>query len=168
MHSPTRIEHLDVSFFTTNLLGNFVLSRNLGRVYSEKCLVQCQRNAYEPDICFFSATKVAAFVTGQKVFPPPNLIVEILSPSTATNDRILKRHDYARHGVGEYWIVDADERTVEQHILPPAAESYELKARLAESEQLFSVVLPGFNVPVAALFDARENQRALAALNLQP
>ena len=34
MHSPTRVEHLDVSFFTTNLLGKFVLSRDFGRVYS--------------------------------------------------------------------------------------------------------------------------------------
>ena len=164
VHSPTRVEHLDVSFFSTNLLGNFVLSRNLGRVYSEKCLVQCQRNAYEPDVCFFDATKAAAFVRGQKVLPPPDLIVEILSPSTATNDRTLKLRDYARHGVGEYWIVDADARTVEQYVLPPSTESYELKVHVKADGQLVSTVLVGFSVPVAALFDALANQRALQAL----
>ena len=164
VHSPTRVEHLDASFYITNLLGNFVLSRGLGKVYSEKSLVQCQRNAYEPDICFFDAAKAAAFVTGQKVFPPPNLIVEILSPSTATNDRTLKLRDYARHGVEEYWIVDADGRTLEQYILPPSEENYELKAHLTVNGQLVSTVLAGFSVPVAAMFDGSANLRALQAL----
>ncbi len=163
MHSPTRIEHLDVSFFITNLLGNFAVRRGLGRVFSEKCLIQCQRNAYEPDICFFAAAKVAGFVQGQKVFLPPDLIVEILSPSTANNDRTLKLRDYARHGVGEYWIIDADERMVEQYVLPVGAESYALKARLAQGGELVGGVISGFVAPVSAFFDAMENQRALQA-----
>ena len=41
------------------------------------------------------------------------LAVEVLSPSTARTDRYLKRPEYQRRGVGEYWIVDVDARLVE-------------------------------------------------------
>jgi Uma2 family endonuclease len=43
----------------------------------------------------------------------PLLFVEVLSPSTARADRVLKRRRYQRHGV-PYWIVDVDARLVER------------------------------------------------------
>lgn len=164
VHSPARRDHLKVSFYLGGLLGNFAMQRQLGEVYIEKCLIRCRRNDYEPDICFFTTAKTAGFNGKQSVFPPPDLIVEVLSPSTERNDRTLKLQDYARHGVGEYWIVDADEQTIEQYVLPPGATSYELQARLSKSAGLTSVVLTGFNVPVAACFDATEYRRALGTL----
>lgn len=166
VHSPARRDHLKVSFYVGNLVGNFALLHDLGEVYAEKCLIRCRRNDYEPDVCFFTAKKAAEFNGGQSVFPPPDLIVEILSPSTEKNDRTLKLHDYARHGVGEYWIVDADERSLEQYVLPPGEGEYELKARLTKTARLTSVVLTGFSAPVAAFFDAAKYQRALQALSL--
>ena len=47
----------------------------------------------------------------------PDLVVEILSPSTARNDRTVKLLTYAKHGVKEYWIVDPLNRTVEVYHL---------------------------------------------------
>jgi Uma2 family endonuclease len=44
----------------------------------------------------------------------PHLVVEVLSPSTARYDRIVKRAFYQRAGVAEYWIVDLDGRVVER------------------------------------------------------
>ena len=44
----------------------------------------------------------------------PSFIAEILSPSTSRGDRKVKRPAYQRAGVGEYWIVDLDSRTVER------------------------------------------------------
>ena len=40
--------------------------------------------------------------------------IEILSPSTAANDRGAKRRIYQRAGVGEYWVVDPDARLIER------------------------------------------------------
>ena len=57
MHSPVRRPHLRASFLAANLLGNFALQRGLGEVYSETCLIRCQRNDYEPDVCFFLARR---------------------------------------------------------------------------------------------------------------
>ena len=165
VHSSAQLDHLKTASYLGNLLGNFALFHQRGEVYTEKCLIRCQRNDSEPDVCFFLAAKVAGFGGKQSVFPPPDLIVEVLSPSTESNDRTLKPHDYARHGVGEYWIVDADERMVEQYVLPPGATGYELKARLPDGAPLTSVVLDGFNVSTAAFFAAEEYQRALQSLH---
>ena len=47
----------------------------------------------------------------------PDLVVEVLSPSTAKNDRWQKARTYAAHGVPEYWIVDPMNQTVEVYAL---------------------------------------------------
>jgi Uma2 family endonuclease len=41
------------------------------------------------------------------------LVVEVVSPSTARNDRILKRPEYQQYGIPQYWVVDGDQRWVE-------------------------------------------------------
>lgn len=56
-------------------------------------------------------------ITHAKINDPPDLMVEILSPSTAKNDMAVKKNLYQREGVTEYWIVDPDARAVEQYRL---------------------------------------------------
>ncbi len=43
----------------------------------------------------------------------PDWVCEVLSPSTATRDRVEKRDLYAQHGIAHYWIVDVEARTLE-------------------------------------------------------
>ena len=47
-------------------------------------------------------------------FPNPILVIEVLSPSTARFDRIIKRRRFQRAGIAEYWVVDLDARAVER------------------------------------------------------
>ena len=56
-------------------------------------------------------------ITPTKIEGIPNLIVEILSPSTRENDRVLKKGLYERAGVPEYWIVDPADQAIEQFVL---------------------------------------------------
>lgn len=58
-----------------------------------------------------------SIITHAKINGPPDLVVEILSPSTAKNDMAVKKNLYQREGVTEYWIVDPDARAVEQYRL---------------------------------------------------
>ena len=51
------------------------------------------------------------------VYGAPDLVVEILSPSTARYDRGQKKDAYEKYGVREYWIVDPANKTVEQYLL---------------------------------------------------
>jgi len=66
----------------------------------------------QPDILFVSKERRA--IIGEKaVLGAPDLVVEILSPSTAHRDRGIKLDLYARRGVREYWIVDPEEDVVD-------------------------------------------------------
>ncbi len=47
-------------------------------------------------------------------FPNPILVVEVLSPSTARYDRVIKRRRFQRAGIPEYWVVDLDSRAVDR------------------------------------------------------
>ncbi|OYW75153.1 MAG: hypothetical protein B7Z37_14730 [Verrucomicrobia bacterium 12-59-8] len=91
-------------------------------------------------------------------FPIPDLIVEVLSPSTEGRDRGIKFQDYALHGVAEYWIIDPVTDSVELYRL--AGEVYPPTERHTEG-MLCSDAIAGFEIPVRAIFDEAENLRML-------
>ena len=99
------------------MIDAYVYEKDLGFVGVEKILIQLTRNDYEPDVCFFNKQKTTNFKDQQKFFPAPDLIVEILSKSTAKRDRGIKFQDYEAHGVIEYWIIDPKNKTFEQYVL---------------------------------------------------
>ena len=51
------------------------------------------------------------------VYGAPDLVIEVLSPSSARYDRGLKKDSYERYGVREYWIVNPDDLSIEQYLL---------------------------------------------------
>lgn len=154
LHSPARNRHLDATSLIANLVLNFVRIHQLGTAKIEKCLCVFPRNDYEPDLVFFGKEKAGALGPDTMKFPIPDFIVEVLSESTEARDRGVKFEDYAAHGVGEYWIVDADRETVEQYLL--GESGYELRVKSATGT-LTSEVIEGLVVPVRAIFDEAEN-----------
>ena len=81
----------------------------------------------------------------------PNLVVEVLSPSTLRTDRVAKFLAYERAGVREYWIVDPTNRSVEIFVRNDAGQ-YDLQGQYGSEEIAASVVLAGFTLAVAELF----------------
>ena len=74
------------------------------------------------------------------------LVVEVLSPSTASRDRKIKAGLYLGAGVGEVWLVDAAQRTVE--VMSPAG------VRVAQGDQdIASEIVPEFAVRLSELFE---------------
>ena len=66
----------------------------------------------QPDIVFVSSERLG-IIHDEGIKGAPDLVIEILSPSTAHRDRGIKRKLYERHGVTQYWIVDPDAEAVE-------------------------------------------------------
>lgn len=160
-HSPVKLQHNDATGLLYMLMKWFVNKHKLGFVGIEKVMVSLTRNDYEPDICFFGLEKAKNFKRKQMQFPAPDFVVEVLSDSTAKVDRETKFRDYAAHCVREYWIVEAERETVEQYSLND--EKYELLLK-AKDGNLESIVLPGFNIPVRAIFDESINLQTLTKL----
>jgi Uma2 family endonuclease len=64
----------------------------------------------QPDLLYVS--KEHRNIIKQRIEGPPDLVVEIISGS-ARRDRVVKHDLYARHGVGEYWIVEPESQLIE-------------------------------------------------------
>jgi Uma2 family endonuclease len=150
-HEPNTFLEWNTHSKLSSILLNYVINNSLGIVGMHKVMIALTRNDYEPDIVFFSNEKSAGFTSDQMLFPPPDLAVEILSPSTEKYDREIKYADYAAHGVTEYWIVDPEQKTIEQYLL--AGKDYRLHVKLQEEGVLHSSVIQGFSIYVAEIFN---------------
>ena len=71
----------------------------------------------QPDLVFIRRERTTALIGDKRITGAPDLVVEVLSPSTAHVDRRTKLPIYARYGVTEYWIADPDDRAIEVYIL---------------------------------------------------
>ncbi|HEY9069270.1 MAG TPA: Uma2 family endonuclease [Candidatus Ozemobacteraceae bacterium] len=81
----------------------------------------------------------------------PDIVVEILSPSTASRDHILKRRLYERHGVKEYWLIDPTNRIM--HVYRAnAAGTFEGFEPLDDQAVLETPILPGLSIRLADVF----------------
>ncbi|MGD2047408.1 MAG: Uma2 family endonuclease [Gemmatimonadota bacterium] len=97
----------------TTLLNAFVREHGLGAFYSGPVDVLFQEGDYlTPDAVFVRAGR-PELVSDRGIEGPPDLVVEVVSPSTGPRDRGIKRDRYRHFGVGEYWIVDPEERTID-------------------------------------------------------
>jgi Uma2 family endonuclease len=142
--------HQSVSALLTSRLFQFVTENRLGRVYAAPFdVVLSNTDVVQPDLLFVSNER-ADVVTAANVQGAPDLVVEILSPSSVERDRTLKRRLYARHGVSEYWIVDTDARTATVLLLQDG--EFEAAATYGEGETLISPMLPGLALNVVELF----------------
>jgi Uma2 family endonuclease len=65
----------------------------------------------QPDLIYVSPAR--AEILQERIFGAPDLVVEILSPSTARRDRGAKLQLYAESDVREYWLVDPESETIE-------------------------------------------------------
>jgi Uma2 family endonuclease len=138
----------------TNLsaqLWQHVRKHRLGEVFVAPLdVVFTFSTVLEPDVIFVSKSR--RHIVGEKnLTGPPDLVVEVLSESTAKLDREIKPHQYALYGVTEFWRVDPFDRTVEIFRLKQG--EYELAARLGFDQNLTSPLLPGLVLPVSSLWE---------------
>ncbi len=146
VHSPARLLHVIVLKRIAKLVDDFVEINKAGVVLTEQALVRLKRSDVMPDLAFW---KNQAFENETKVFPVPDFIIEVLSKSTEQIDRKRKKEEYALNGITEYWIVDADLKTIEQYILDN--KKYKLKEKLFHGT-VQALVLHGLEIELSRIF----------------
>ena len=131
-------------------LYQFVRLFNLGQVrVAPYDVVLSNFDVAQPDILFVSNER-AAIITDANIQGAPDLVVEILSPSTQRYDRGYKRTLYSRHGVREYWLVDPEAATVE--VLTGGDEGLTLAATYHRDQSLNSPLLPELVIDLETVF----------------
>ena len=131
-------------------LRAFLQGRELGRVYIAPFdIVFSNHDVVQPDVIFVS-NENRDIITTDNIQGAPDLVVEVLSPSTAHRDRTFKRALYARHGVREFWLVDTDAHTIEVLLL--GSNGYSVAAVYTAGQTLTSPTLKDFALNIDDIF----------------
>ena len=128
----------------------FVRKAGLGRVMLAPFDVKfSDEDVLQPDLLFVAAHR-RAIITDVACEGAPDLVVEILSPSTSARDRGIKRDTYARFGVREYWVIDARAQTID--ILRLDGTEFAHQETLRSGGSATTPLVPGLEVPLEQVF----------------
>ena len=131
-------------------LYQFVDPNGLGQVrVSPYDVFLSSHDVVQPDILFVSQAR-SNIITQANVQGAPDLVVEVLSATTAQYDRGYKQTLYGRSGVQEYWLVDPDSQTVE--VLTSDGQLLVPCATYRRGEALVSPLLQGLAVELDTIF----------------
>lgn len=132
-----------------DLLRKHVLHGKLGKVFmSPVDVVLDPENTVQPDIVFVAAANVG-IIQRRAIFGVPDLLVELVSPSSVRRDRYDKKALYARFGVKEYWIGDPANKALE--ILTLKSGAYELHSCAGQKGKPTSLLLPGLEFDLSEI-----------------
>ena len=145
-------KHQKIAGFMYRTVADFVELRNMGTVLiSPTDVVLSNHDVAQPDILFVSNER-AGIITEANIQGAPDLVVEVLSPTTEGHDRGYKLTLYSRHGVREYWLVDPVAERVE--VFTAGAEGLTLTATYQRSQTLVSPLLPELSIDLERVFSA--------------
>lgn len=128
-----------------------VLLKRLGLVFTAPFdVVLSEQNVFQPDVVVLLKEHLTQY-TGQKIVGAPDLLVEVISPSSKLYDRALKHMIYEQAGVPEYWLVDEKRQTIE---LVALQDGKYRACGIYKGEQILpSRIVRQIDVPVAFFFD---------------
>lgn len=109
--SPTP-KHSHVVVHMIGILLPHIMAGDLGELHEDVDTILDKFNVRRPDILFFSAQRVG-FIGEKAMEGPPDLAIEVISPSSVETDRKDKFEQYRKAGVKFYWIIDPAMRTFE-------------------------------------------------------
>lgn len=147
--APTS-RHQRILVRLSSSLDLFTYERGLGVVLvAPTDVVLSTHTVLQPDLLFVASGRTSIIDPQGAVHGAPDLVVEILSPSTAQRDLQIKRQLYSQYGVREYWIVDPDARLVE--VLTHQGSGLDTWQRFTSDAVLTSTVIPGLKVKLAEI-----------------
>jgi Uma2 family endonuclease len=132
------------------LVCGYVIPRNLGEVVTAPIgVVLDDQNGVEPDLVYISRERLH-IISERGVEGAPDLVVEVLSPSTRSRDRGSKMRRYEAAGVPHYWILDPRARTLEPYRLSDGV--YRLTGTYGPGGVFHPELFPGLAIAIDDLW----------------
>jgi len=137
------------------ILGNIVekvrqFTKGLGiTIFSPVDVYLGQEDAYQPDMVFITKQR-QEIIKDDGIYGPPDLVIEILSLSTAYYDIRKKFRVYERYGVQEYWIVDPETNSIELYTNKEG--HFSLTGKAEGEGEIESSVLKGLKLTIEDIF----------------
>ncbi len=113
MMSRPNTNHMRIEGNIFNAFKNYLKGKKC-EPFNETDVQFDEENNFIPDVIIVCDPEI---IKEEAIHGVPDLVVEILSPSTARNDKIKKKIIYEKYGVKEYWIVDPFSKSVEVYLL---------------------------------------------------
>lgn len=129
----------------------FVREQQMGQVFTAPIEIHLAENMrpVQPDVLFIRRGRLPA--PGAQIYEgAPDLIVEVISPSSIRLDRHIKFDAYERYGVAEYWLVDPKARLVEVYTWQRG--EYALWGQYTGDDVVTSKSLEGLEIKASLLF----------------
>lgn len=150
--SAPKPQHQNISMYLSIEIGTFIKHRGLGKLFASPIDVFLDDlNAVQPDLVFIP-TENQAMITDDGIIGIPDLMIEIISPSSVLRDRVDKKNLYERLNVKEYWIIDPQYQDIEVYTVQNGR--YELYSGVTMFEgELKSSIFEGLTINLAELFE---------------
>jgi len=148
--SSPSLNHQRISGKFFLLFSAFINSNQLGEVfYAPIDVFLDEHNAPQPDLVFVSNAK-KSLITNDGIIGPPDLVAEIISPSSVKRDRMDKMKLCKKYQIPEFWLIDPNNTSVEIYTFQDG--DYDVFALAAETGTIQSGILPGFSLDIKTLF----------------
>jgi Uma2 family endonuclease len=114
-------------------------------------VVFSEYNVVQPDVLYFVEARLHLLKEHKRPKYRPDVVVEILSPTTESNDKGRKLRMFARYEVPEYWMIDPDDRTIEIRSL--RGDFYVVTVKASGDDVVASPLLPDLSFALSRLFE---------------
>jgi Uma2 family endonuclease len=150
MPAPT-LDHQRVAIITAALFLEYERRAGGETAIAPLDVIFSKRNVVQPDVLYFVEERKYLLKADKRPRYRPDVVVEILSPTTETNDKGRKLRMFARYEVPEYWMIDIDERAIEIRSL--RGDFYAVTVKASGDDVVTSPLLPDFSFAVSRLFE---------------
>ncbi len=141
-------KHDEICAQITGELFNYLKVNKIGKIYSSNTTFQIGENERMPDVAFVFAARIPETGTpASKWEIPPDLAIEVISPTDVWDKVNRKVREYFAAGVQQVWLVSQQEEEVMIYDSPT-----QIRVVTADQELTSEALLPGFKCRVADLF----------------
>lgn len=149
--SPSpRARHSRPEKMLIHILLGHIVPNDLGELIGDVDTIFGEYDVRRPDLIYYSKRRVHLINADSALQAPPDLCIEIVSPTSGTIDRKDKFKQYAVGGVKYYWILDPERRTLEGHRL--TGGKYRPSGRGAGEDVVRLPPFPDLDIPLGQLW----------------